>query len=73
MCAKIGARLKDCSGGELGNLPQDLDEEDYGSEEDEYGYAADEEEREWKGSASLAELRELLAECRRMSEANENG
>ena len=71
MCAKMRVRLEDCSGGELGNLPQDEDEEDYDSEEDEYGYAMDEEEREWKGSVSLAELRELLEECRKMSEEGE--
>lgn len=73
MCTKMRVRLEDCSGDMLGNLPQDSD--DYDSEEDdedeEYEYATDEEEREWKGSVSLAELRELLAECKRMSEEGE--
>ncbi|KAF8137182.1 hypothetical protein EV363DRAFT_1428116 [Boletus edulis] len=69
MCTKMRVRLEDCSGDVLGNLPQDPDEEDgYDSEEDEY---ADEEEREGKGSVGLAELRELLAECKRMSEEGE--
>lgn len=73
MCTKMRVRLEDCSGGVLGNLPQDSDDdEDYDSEEEgEYEYVTDEEEREWKGSVSLAELRELLAECRRMSEEGE--
>ncbi|KAG9311502.1 hypothetical protein JVU11DRAFT_7702 [Chiua virens] len=70
MCSRMRVRLEDCSGGVLGNLPQDADEEDYDSEENEE-YGTDEEEQEWKGSVSLAELRELLAECRRMSEEGE--
>lgn len=72
MCTKMRVRLEDCSGGVLGNLPQDPEEEeDCDSEEDEYEYVTDEEEQEWKGSVSLAELRELLAECRRMTEEGE--
>lgn len=75
MCTKMRVRLEDCSGGVLGNLPQDPnEEEEYDSEEEEeeeYEYVTDEEVQEWKGSVSLAELRELLAECRRMSEEGE--
>jgi len=74
MCAKIRVRFEDCSGDVLGNLPQDpSDEDEYDSDEEEgeYGYVEDAEEREWKGSVSLAELRELLEECRRMSEEGE--
>ena len=58
-------RLEDCLGGLLGNLPPDSDGEE------EYEHGTNEEEQEWKGSVSLAELRELLAECRRMSEEGE--
>ena len=73
MCSRMRVRLEDCSGGVLGNLPPGSDgEEEYDSEEEEeYEYGTDEEEQEWKGSVSLAELRELLAECRRMSEEGE--
>ena len=72
MVGKMRMRLEDCSGGVLGNLPQDPDEEEeYDSEEDEEYECPTDEEREWKGSVSLAELRELLAECRRMSEEGE--
>ena len=73
MCTKMRVRLEDCSAGVLGNLPQDpVEEEEYDSEEeDEYENVTDEEEQEWKGSVSLAELRELLEECRRMSEEGE--
>lgn len=73
MCAKMRVRFEDCSGGVLGNLPQDEEgDEEYDSEEEEEEYSTDEEEeREWKGSVSLQELRELLAECKRMSEEGE--
>ncbi|KAF9220849.1 hypothetical protein BS17DRAFT_810496 [Gyrodon lividus] len=77
MCTKMRVRLEDCSGGVLGNLPQDLGEEedDESEEEGEYEYYTEEEEEEEEeersGSVSLAELRELLAECRRMSEEGE--
>ncbi|KAF9240411.1 hypothetical protein BU15DRAFT_74003 [Melanogaster broomeanus] len=70
MCAKMSVRLEDCSAGELGNLPQDPEEEGHESGEDEeIEYYTDEEER--SGSVSLAELRELLEECKRMTEEGE--
>ncbi|KAF8841127.1 hypothetical protein BDN67DRAFT_1068779 [Paxillus ammoniavirescens] len=71
-CTRMRVRLEDCSGGVLGNLPQEEEEEEYESEEDgEYEYYTEEEEEQRGGSVSLAELRELLAECRRMTEEGE--
>ncbi|KAH7882849.1 hypothetical protein F5I97DRAFT_142084 [Phlebopus sp. FC_14] len=70
MCTNMRVRLEDCSGDTLGNLPQD--EEDYDSESEdlddgEYEYYTDEEgEQNGLGKARVAELRQLLAECRRM-------
>ncbi|KIJ63862.1 hypothetical protein HYDPIDRAFT_168287 [Hydnomerulius pinastri MD-312] len=76
MCTNMRVRLEDCSGGVLGNLPQDPEDEEYDSDElaegEEYEYVTDEEvEEERSGSVSITELRQLLEECRRMSEERE--
>ena len=59
----------------LGNLPQDPVGEEYdeGDEEDEEYYTEDEEEEPTgRRVSNLAELRELLEECRRMSAEGEH-
>jgi len=71
-CETEGVRLEDCSGGLLGNLPQDpVGEEGYdeGEEEEDDGYYTEEEEEvpTRRRVSNLSELRELLEECRRMS------
>ena len=76
MHVRIRGRLEDCSGGVLGNSPQDPvgeEEEDEGDEEDEEYYTEDEEEEPTgRRVSNLAELRELLEECRRMSAEGEH-
>ena len=64
MCLWMGVKLENCLGGLFGNLPPDSDGEE------EYEYGTDEEELEWEGCVSLAELRELLAKCERISEGS---
>ena len=74
-CQSQGVRLEDCSGGVLGNLPQDPMEEEYDEgdeEEDEYYTEDEEEEPAGRRVSNLAELRELLEECRRMSAEGEH-
>ncbi|KAI6104143.1 hypothetical protein F5141DRAFT_1029674 [Pisolithus sp. B1] len=70
-CESMGVRLEDCSTGLLGTLPPEPVEEPDGSdeeEEDEYEYhTGDEEERTSARVSNVAELRELLEECRKMS------
>ncbi|KAI6142635.1 hypothetical protein BKA82DRAFT_16270 [Pisolithus tinctorius] len=70
-CESMRVRLEDCSGGLLGNLPRDPVEEPDGSDEEEEGeyedYTDHEEERTSARVSNVAELRELLEECRRMS------
>jgi hypothetical protein len=74
-CQRAGVRLEDCTGAQLGELPQDLpdsesEEEDEDEDEDDEG-----ETGEWKiaippmeaeGGSHLEELRRLLDECRAM-------
>ena len=58
-------RLEDCLGGLLGNLPPDSDGEE------EYEHGTNEEEQEWNGSVSIAELWGRNAEgCRKKANGN---
>jgi hypothetical protein len=85
-CARTGVRLEDCTGAELGTLPQngeDSDGEDeeeeekmveLEGEEDEEGDSEDEDSESEDGGPALgtmAELRQLLEECKKMSEDRE--
>ncbi|KAL4068493.1 hypothetical protein V8B97DRAFT_833745 [Scleroderma yunnanense] len=70
-CDNDGVRLEDCSGGLLGNLPQDPageERDEEGGEDDDGFYTEEEEDPTQRRVSNLAELRELLEECRRMSE-----
>ncbi|KAJ7469697.1 hypothetical protein FB451DRAFT_1476591 [Mycena latifolia] len=77
-CRRAGVRLEDCTGGLLGELPQDPPESESESDEDED--EDDEEESEWQisvpplapeGGSHLSELRQLLEECRAMDETRD--
>ncbi|KAF7350092.1 hypothetical protein MVEN_01311100 [Mycena venus] len=71
-CDRAGVRLEDCTGAQLGELPQDPPESESEEEDDE----EDEEVGEWNitippmqsegGGTQLDELRRLLDECRAM-------
>ena len=72
-CAQQSVRLEDCTGGLLGTLPQDepeSDDDDEECESDEYD-SEDETQGDWQEEdrpPTIQELRDLLEECRRMSE-----
>ncbi|KAG1832321.1 hypothetical protein DFJ58DRAFT_823198 [Suillus subalutaceus] len=77
MCEGMSIRLEDCTGALLGTLPQeyeeveeDEDDEDELLEDNENSYT-DDEEPVRPGGVGLSELRELLEECRKMSEERE--
>jgi len=73
-CAQQSVRLEDCTGGLLGTLPQDEPEsgdDDEECESDEYDSEECEAQGDWQEEdrpPTIQELRELLEECRRMSE-----
>ncbi|EGO03152.1 hypothetical protein SERLA73DRAFT_174592 [Serpula lacrymans var. lacrymans S7.3] len=76
MCNHMGVRLEDCTGAQLGILPQDEEDEEEEVEEEEERWDDDETECEYKndtgGGVSVTELRQLLDECRKMSAERDN-
>jgi len=77
-CVKQGIRLEDCTGAFLGTLPQDEESDEESSDEEDEEEEEEEEEEgvhntQTTGSGvPLSELRELLAQCRRMSEERDD-
>ncbi|KAJ6546203.1 hypothetical protein DFH09DRAFT_1171480 [Mycena vulgaris] len=78
VCRRAGVRLEDCTGGLLGELPQDEPESE--SESDEAEDEEEEGEGEWsiavppmasEGGNHIDELRQLLEECRAMDEGRD--
>lgn len=69
-CARQRIRFEDCTGAELGNLPQD-EESDESDEEEDDEEEEEEESGEWEEGPGMGgqvgELRQLLEECRKMS------
>jgi hypothetical protein len=66
-CERQGIRLEDCTGAELGNLPQSETETESDSEEDGSEESDEWEEEEEMRPSNVWELRQLLEECRRMN------
>jgi hypothetical protein len=65
-CRAEGVRLEDCTGGLLGDLPMDSDDE-WEEEDSEYEYVEVEEQDAGLQPSNVKELRDLLDEIRRMS------
>ncbi|KAJ7291765.1 hypothetical protein C8J57DRAFT_1445208 [Mycena rebaudengoi] len=83
-CRRAGVRLEDCTGGLLGELPQDEEdeeEEEEEDEEDEESEVGEAVEGGWvikvpalpvEGGSQVEELRRLLEECRAMDETRDD-
>ncbi|KIK63106.1 hypothetical protein GYMLUDRAFT_72342 [Collybiopsis luxurians FD-317 M1] len=80
-CAEMGVRLEDATGGELGELPEDEQEDLDEGDADEYSSDGYSDEDEWEADVPsmddddeaphIRELRQLIKECQAMAEDRE--